>query len=159
MAWILLTCAGILEVVWAYAMKQSEGFTKAVPTMITLLTMAASFALLSIAMKSIPLGTAYPVWTGIGAIGAFLVRVLVLDEPASGLDPKARALLKVALGALRSKGTTVFLTSHALADVDEICDSMAVLHGGALRYVGTPEGLRIVTGQHSLESAFLATIE
>lgn len=85
--------------------------------------------------------------------------LLVLDEPASGLDPKARALLKVTLGALRAKGTTVFLTSHALADVEEICDFMAVLHGGALRYVGTPEGLRTVTGQHSLESAFLATIE
>lgn len=85
--------------------------------------------------------------------------LLVLDEPASGLDPKARALLKVALRASRSKGTTVFLTSHALADVEEICDSMAVLHGGALRYIGTPGGLRTVTGQDSLESAFLATID
>lgn len=85
--------------------------------------------------------------------------LLVLDEPASGLDPKARALLKVALRASRSKGTTVFLTSHALADVEEMCDSMAVLHGGALRYIGTPGGLRTVTGQDSLESAFLATID
>ena len=85
--------------------------------------------------------------------------LLVLDEPSSGLDPKARALLKVALRASRSKGTTVFLTSHALADVEEMCDSMAVLHGGALRYIGTPGGLRTVTGQDSLESAFLATID
>ena len=64
----------------------------------------------------------------------------VLDEPTSGLDPKARALLKRELHALRAAGRTVFFTSHALADVQEICDRMAVLHGGTLRFAGTPCG-------------------
>ncbi|TFW29874.1 DMT family transporter [Massilia horti] len=80
MAWIMLAVAGILEVVWAYAMKQSNGFTRLVPTLITFVTMAASFALLSVSMRTIPLGTAYTVWTGIGAVGAFVVGVAALGE-------------------------------------------------------------------------------
>ncbi len=83
MAWFFLTLAGILEVVWAYSMKQSHGFTKTVPAVITIVTMIASFALLSVSMKSLPLGTAYTIWTGIGAVGAFLVGVLVLQESAN----------------------------------------------------------------------------
>src|SRR5215213_456597 len=65
----------------------------------------------------------------------------VLDEPTSGLDPKARALLKRELGSLRAQGRTVFFTSHSLADVEQICDRMAVLHAGRLRFAGTPEQL------------------
>ncbi|MDH7795407.1 MULTISPECIES: multidrug efflux SMR transporter [unclassified Beijerinckia] len=83
MAWILLLAAGILEVVWAFTMKQSEGFTKLTPSIITLITALASFALLAISMRSLPLGTAYTIWTGIGAIGAFVVGILVLGEQAS----------------------------------------------------------------------------
>jgi len=83
MAWIYLLIAGLLEVVWAYFMKQSAGFTKLWPSVITMATMFASFGLLSLAMKSLPLGTAYMVWTGIGAVGAFIVGVAFLHEHIS----------------------------------------------------------------------------
>lgn len=80
MAWIMLFVAGVLEVVWAYSMKQSEGFTRLLPSVVTIVMMAASFGLLSFAMRSIPLGTAYTIWTGIGAVGAFVVGITVLGE-------------------------------------------------------------------------------
>jgi ABC-2 type transport system ATP-binding protein len=82
----------------------------------------------------------------------------LLDEPTSGLDPKARALLKRELRALRDRGHTVFFSSHALADVQEICDSMAVLHQGRLMFAGTPAQLMTRFGSATLESAFLACI-
>lgn len=82
----------------------------------------------------------------------------VLDEPTSGLDPKARALLKRELKALREAGATVFFTSHALADVSEICDRMAVLHGGRLRFAGTPAELIALHSAATLEQAFLDCI-
>jgi quaternary ammonium compound-resistance protein SugE len=82
MAWFLLFLAGILEVVWAFAMKQSDGFTKLNYSVITIIGMIASVVLLAISMKSLPLGTAYTIWTGIGAIGAFVVGILILGEPA-----------------------------------------------------------------------------
>lgn len=93
MAWLYLILAGALEVVWAFSMKQSEGFTRLIPTLVTLATMAASFALLSISMKTLPLGTAYTIWTGIGAVGAFIVGITVLGEPASGMRMLAAALI------------------------------------------------------------------
>ena len=83
MPWILLVSAGLLEIVWAYFMKQSQGFTRLAPTAVTIVTMIASFGLLSVAMRTLPLGTAYTVWTGIGAVGAFLVGVAVLGEQVS----------------------------------------------------------------------------
>ena len=85
MAWVLLLVAGLLEIVWAFFMKKSAGFTLLAPSFVTLVAMVASFALLSVAMKSLPLGVAYPVWTGIGAAGALLVGVLVLGETATPL--------------------------------------------------------------------------
>jgi quaternary ammonium compound-resistance protein SugE len=81
MVWVLLLAAGLLEVVWAFTMKLSQGFTRVGPTVITLIAMAASFGLLSISMRTLPLGTAYTVWTGIGAVGAFVLGVFVLGEP------------------------------------------------------------------------------
>lgn len=93
MAWISLTIAGLLEVVWALLMKQSHGFTRLWPSVGTIVFMIASFGLLSFSMRSLPLGTAYMVWTGIGAIGAFLVGVLVLGEPAGALRLAAAALI------------------------------------------------------------------
>jgi quaternary ammonium compound-resistance protein SugE len=83
MPWIYLIAAGLLEVVWAYSMKQSEGFSRLTPSIVTFATMAASFALLSISMRTLPLGTAYTIWTGIGAVGAFLVGITVLGEAVS----------------------------------------------------------------------------
>ena len=85
--------------------------------------------------------------------------VQVLDEPTSGLDPKARALLKRELKALRDGGGTIFFSSHALADVEEICDRMAVLHGGRLRFAGAPAELVARYRGANLEAAFLECIE
>ena len=93
MAWISLVFAGVLEVVWAFYMKQSHGFTRLWPSVITLVTMIISFALLSFSMRSLPLGTAYTMWTGIGAVGAFVVGILVLGEPAHALRVIAAALI------------------------------------------------------------------
>lgn len=76
MAWIYLVLAGVLEIVWAFYMKKSAGFTLLAPSAITIVTMIASFALLSISMRTLPLGTAYTIWTGIGAVGAFAVGVV-----------------------------------------------------------------------------------
>lgn len=81
MAWIFLLLAGVLEVVWAFLMKASDGFTRPWPTVGTIGFMIVSFGLLSLAMKTLPLGTAYAIWTGIGAVGAFAVGVVVLGEP------------------------------------------------------------------------------
>ncbi len=83
MAWIYLSVAGILEIIWAAAMKHSEGFTRLGPSAVSLAAMVASVVLLSISMKTLPLGTAYSVWTGIGAAGAFLFGIVILGEPAS----------------------------------------------------------------------------
>lgn len=83
----------------------------------------------------------------------------VLDEPTSGLDPKARALLKAQFRALKSRGATLFFTSHALADVNEICDRMAVLHDGRVRFAGTPDELCRQFEVPDLEQAFLHCID
>lgn len=93
MPWVLLLLAGLLEVVWAYTMKLSDGFSRPVPTAITFLAMFASFGLLAVAMKSLPLGTAYSTWTGIGAIGAFVVGVVALGEAASPLRVLAAVMI------------------------------------------------------------------
>ena len=83
MAWIMLFAAGLLEVVWAFTMKQSDGFTRIVPSVITLVAMVASVVLLSFSMRTLPLGTAYTIWTGIGAVGAFIVGAVFLQEHVS----------------------------------------------------------------------------
>ena len=93
MAWVSLIIAGFLEVVWAFYMKRSEGFTRLGPSLITAVTMLTSFALLSWSMRSLPLGTAYTVWTGIGAVGAFIVGVAVLGEAVNATRLLAALLL------------------------------------------------------------------
>ncbi len=93
MAWFVLIVAGLLEVVWTYFMKQSDGFTKLVPSLVAIGASLVSFFLLAAAMKSLPLGTAYTVWTGIGAIGAFAVGVIVLQEPATAMRVAAAGLI------------------------------------------------------------------
>ena len=93
MAWLYLVVAGVLEVVWAYTMKQSHGFSRFVPSVITIVTMVASFGLLSLAMRSLPLGTAYTIWTGIGAVGAFVVGIAVLGEQVSAMRVLAAVLI------------------------------------------------------------------
>ncbi|QGP78968.1 DMT family transporter [Sphingobium sp. CAP-1] len=97
MAWIALFFAGLLEIVWAFAMKQSHGFSRLVPSLITLGAMIASFGLLSLAMRSLPLGTAYMIWTGIGALGAFAVGVAFLGEAISPARLVAAGLILAGL--------------------------------------------------------------
>lgn len=97
MAWFVLLTAGLLEVVWAAAMKQSQGFTRLWPTVLTLAAMVASVGLLSLAMRTLPLGTAYTVWTGIGAVGAFAVGIIWLGEAASPARLTAAALIVAGL--------------------------------------------------------------
>lgn len=80
MAWIILLIAGLFEVVWAFSMKQSEGFTRLWPSIITLIAMLVSFVFLAWSMRVLPLGTAYTVWTGIGAVGAFIIGIAFLGE-------------------------------------------------------------------------------
>lgn len=96
----------------------------------------------------------------LGLAACLLARkpLYILDEPMSGLDPKARALLKEQLRSLHQGGSTVFLTSHALADVDELCDRMAILHDGCIRFSGTPAECRARFGAQTLEQAFLTCI-
>jgi quaternary ammonium compound-resistance protein SugE len=97
MAWIYLISAGVLEVVWAFYMKKSEGFALLGPTAVTLIAMVASVVLLSISMKTLPLGTAYTIWTGIGAVGAFLVGIVALGESATPMRLLAAALIVAGL--------------------------------------------------------------
>lgn len=101
MAWVLLIIAGLLEAVWAYSMKQSDGFTRFVPSVVTILVMIASFLLLSLAMKSLPLGTAYMVWTGIGAVGAFLLGLVILGEPFNWLRIAAAIMITAGVVAMK----------------------------------------------------------
>ncbi|MEJ5977429.1 quaternary ammonium compound efflux SMR transporter SugE [Novosphingobium sp. PS1R-30] len=97
MAWFCLIIAGLLEVVWAYAMKLSDGFSRPIPSAITIATMIASFGLLSYAMRSLPLGTAYTIWTGIGAVGAFALGIVALGEQASLMRIGAAVLIVTGL--------------------------------------------------------------
>lgn len=83
MPWLLLLAAGLLEVAWTWSMKLSDGFTRLIPSLVTVVLVVASFALLSMSMRSIPLGTSYAIWSGIGAIGAFIVGALVFGEQLS----------------------------------------------------------------------------
>ncbi|MDN5567558.1 MAG: multidrug efflux SMR transporter [Paracoccus sp. (in: a-proteobacteria)] len=93
MPWIQLAAAGFFEVVWAVAMKQSQGFSRLLPTGIMVAGMIASFWLLALAMRSLPLGTAYAVWTGIGAIGSFLIGMALMGEPITPLRILAATLI------------------------------------------------------------------
>jgi quaternary ammonium compound-resistance protein SugE len=93
MAWVYLLGAGLLEIVWAFAMKQSDGFSRIMPTAIMAVTMAGSLALLSLSMRSLPLGTAYMIWTGIGAVGTFILGVVYLGEAAGTLRLVAAVMI------------------------------------------------------------------
>lgn len=102
MAWIVLVIAGMLEVVWAFYMKQSEGFTRLGPSVMTIAAMAGSVVLLAYAMRTLPLGTAYVIWTGIGAVGAFVVGIAVLGEHASAMRVAGALLIVSGLVLLKT---------------------------------------------------------
>ena len=101
MAWVYLFAAGVLEVVWAFLMKASAGFTRPWPTVGMIIFMIGSFGLLSLSMRTLPLGTAYAIWTGIGAVGAFAVGALVLGEPLTPLRIAGVALVASGLIVLK----------------------------------------------------------
>lgn len=101
MAWVYLFAAGVLEVVWAFLMKASAGFTRPWPTVGMVVFMIGSFGLLSLSMRTLPLGTAYAIWTGIGAVGAFAVGALVLGEPLTPLRIAGVALVASGLIVLK----------------------------------------------------------
>ena len=105
MAWIYLLLAGLLEVVWAYSMKLSDGFSKPLPAVVTIVTMIGSFALLSLAMRSLPLGTAYTIWTGIGAVGAFVLGIVALGEPVTPMRFGAAVLIVSGLVLMKLSAT------------------------------------------------------
>ncbi len=83
MTWLILILAGLLEVGWAVGLKYTAGFTKLVPSVLTLAAMAGSVGMLGLALRTLPLGTAYAIWTGIGTIGTVIFGMIVLNEPAS----------------------------------------------------------------------------
>lgn len=104
MAWLVLIVAGVFEVVWASAMKFSEGFTRLGPSLVTVTAMLASFGLLAWAMRLLPLGTAYVVWTGIGAIGAFVVGIAFFGESIAPTRLVAAALIVSGLALMKTAG-------------------------------------------------------
>lgn len=97
----------------------------------------------------------------LGLMGTLLMdcSLFVLDEPMSGLDPRARAMVKKMINDIKHKERTIFLSSHILADMDEICDRVAVLHESKIRFVGTPKELKQITNTDNLEQAYLEFIE
>jgi quaternary ammonium compound-resistance protein SugE len=105
LAWIILIVAGLFEVVWAFSMKQSEGFTRLWPSLVTVAAMAVSLAGLAWAMRTLPLGTAYTVWTGVGAVGAFVVGIAVLGEELSAMRVLAAVLIVGGLVLMKLSST------------------------------------------------------
>ncbi len=83
MTWLILILAGLLEVGWAVGLKYTAGFTKLIPSALTLAAMSGSVGMLGLALRTLPLGTAYAIWTGIGTIGTVIFGIIVLNEPAS----------------------------------------------------------------------------
>jgi quaternary ammonium compound-resistance protein SugE len=102
MAWFILVVAGLFEAVWAIGLKYTDGFTKLIPSVLTIAGIAVSMVLLSIAVRTLPIGTAYAVWVGIGAAGAGVLGILLLDEPASLLRLAFLALLVIAIIGLKA---------------------------------------------------------
>lgn len=101
MAWFYLVLAGVLEIIWACFLKQSQGFTRPIPTLITLAALAGSLLFLSLSLRALPLGTAYAIWTGIGAVGTFAVGIVLLGEPASASRLAAAGLIVSGLALMK----------------------------------------------------------
>jgi quaternary ammonium compound-resistance protein SugE len=101
MAWLLILVAGVLETAWAIGLKYSDGFSRVVPSILTVAAMAASIGCLSIALKSLPVGTAYAVWTGIGAAGTAVLGIYLFQEPATAVRLGSIALIVTGIVGLR----------------------------------------------------------
>ena len=138
MSWLILFIAGLLEVVWAVGLKYTHGFSRLVPSVITIVAMIASMALLSWAMKSLPVGTAYAVWTGIGAVGAAITGILLLGESAS---PMRIASLALGRDGQRAGQVVHPMQAHCAEHEIEGARSerqrfLVGRHGGAARLAG-----------------------
>ena len=107
MAWAILIVAGIFEVIWAVALKYSEGFTKLWPSVIFIIAAWLSFACLSLALKHIPMGSAYAVWTGIGAVGIAIIGMVWFSEPATLFRIVCIALIVIGIAGLKLSGSEV----------------------------------------------------
>ena len=101
MPWLWLIIAGILEVAWAIGLKYTEGFTRLWPSIGTIAAMAVSLGLLGIAMKSLPVGTAYAVWVGVGAVGTVILGIVLFDEPLNALRIGSVILIVAGLVGLK----------------------------------------------------------
>ncbi|EPX56935.1 Quaternary ammonium compound-resistance protein SugE [Cystobacter fuscus DSM 2262] len=101
MAWVMLVIAGLFEVGWSIGLKYTEGFTRVVPTVLTLVALAASMVLLSLSVRTLPIGTAYAVWVGIGALGAAVLGIVLFHEPVTPARVFFLALLLVAIIGLK----------------------------------------------------------
>ncbi|MGC7402428.1 quaternary ammonium compound efflux SMR transporter SugE [Pandoraea pneumonica] len=101
MAWILLVFAGLLEVAWAVGLKYTQGFSRLVPSVFTIASMVGSVWLLALAVRTLPLGTAYAIWTGIGAVGAFILGIILFGESASAARIASVTLILAGLVGLK----------------------------------------------------------
>ena len=101
MAWFYLFVAGLFEVAWAVGLKYTEGFSRLVPSVLTLAAMALSMALLGLALKTLPVGTAYAVWTGIGAVGTAALGIYLFDDPATIARISSIALIVAGIAGLK----------------------------------------------------------
>jgi quaternary ammonium compound-resistance protein SugE len=101
MAWLILFVAGLTEVGWAVGLKYTQGFTRPIPTALTVIAMVLSLWLLGLAVRTLPLGTAYAIWTGIGTVGTVIVGILLFNEPASALRVSCVALIVTGIVGLK----------------------------------------------------------
>jgi quaternary ammonium compound-resistance protein SugE len=102
MAWVFLFIAGLLEVVWAIGLKYTQGFTRLWPSVVTVGAMMASFALLAQALKTIPVGTGYAVWTGIGTVGTAILGIVLFSEPATAVRLACIGLIVAGIAGLKA---------------------------------------------------------
>lgn len=101
MTWLALILAGLLEVCWAVGLKYTDGFTKFTPSVLTLLAMAGSVGLLALALRTLPLGTAYAIWTGIGTVGTVIVGMMMFNEPAGAVRLGCISMILVGIVGLK----------------------------------------------------------
>lgn len=101
MSWIMLFFAGLFEIGWAIGLKYTEGFSRPLPTVLTIASMIISLGLLGLALKTLPVGTAYAVWTGIGTVGTALLGIMLLGEPATALRLACIALIVSGIAGLK----------------------------------------------------------
>jgi quaternary ammonium compound-resistance protein SugE len=104
-AWLMLVLAGVFEIAWAYSLKQADGFTRFWPSLGTLVAIGLSFALMAVALRSIPFGTAYAVWCGIGVAGTAMVGIIALGEPTTSLRLICLVLIVTGIAGLKVTGS------------------------------------------------------